>query len=271
MLDELAVEIDDVQGSVVADVDATHGWLALQFTVESVTPSAHEVIRLDGEQAPRAVYSFVFPGSAIGGTSVEGVRRSLGPDEVGVSEPITGFNSHLAFYLLGAAILGRIHFVPAGTEMIRTLSLMYAPVFGPFTQVLFLFGAFAVLYSTFFVANAGQARMCADAMQVTGLSRKGHDAFRRNVRWLSGLFPFICLAVYCIFTAPKELVMFSGLMQAIMLPMLSAAALYFRYRRCDGRIVPTMLWDVFLWASAIGMLVTGVWAAKEALFKYFGG
>ncbi len=177
----------------------------------------------------------------------------------------------IAFYLLGAAILGRIHFIPEGTEMIRTLSLMYAPVFGSFTQILFLFGAFAVLYSTFFVANAGQARMCADAMQVTGLAVKKHDVYRRNVRWLSGLFPLVCLAVLCLVDKPVMLVMFSGLMQAMMLPMLSAAALYFRYRRCDGRIMPTVLWDVFLWASAAGMLVTGVWAAKEALFRYFGG
>ena len=50
-------------------------------------------------------------------------------------------------------------------------------------------------------------------------------------------------------------------MQAMMLPMLSGAALYFRYHRCDERIMPGKAWDVFLWISAIGMLVTGSWAA----------
>lgn len=177
----------------------------------------------------------------------------------------------IAFYLLGAAILGRIRLQPEGTEMIRTLSLMYAPVFGSFTQLLFLFGAFAVLYSTFFVANAGQARMCADAMQVTGLTTKKHEIYRRNVRRLSGLFPFICLTVYVLIPSPKELVLLSGAMQAMMLPMLSAAALYFRYRRCDSRIIPTRFWDVFLWVSAIGMLITGSWALYSVITKYFAG
>lgn len=36
----------------------------------------------------------------------------------------------LAFYLLGAAILGRIGLQPKGTDMIRTLGVMYEPVFG---------------------------------------------------------------------------------------------------------------------------------------------
>ncbi len=47
-------------------------------------------------------------------------------------------------------------------------------------------------------------------------------------------------------------------MQAIMLPMLAFAALFFRYRRCDSRIEPGPLWDVLLWISAAGMLVAGV-------------
>ena len=55
----------------------------------------------------------------------------------------------IAFYLLGAAVLGRSNLIPEGSEMIQTLSAMYQPVFGDFAQNLFLFGAFAVLFSTF--------------------------------------------------------------------------------------------------------------------------
>ena len=177
----------------------------------------------------------------------------------------------IAFYLCGAAILGRIHLVPQGSEMIRTLSLMYEPVFGSWAQILFLFGAFAVLYSTFFIANAGQARMCADAFQVLGFTAKNPKTLRRVVIGLSGLFPLICLAIYAAFpNDPKQLVLISGMMQAIMLPMLSAAALYFRYRRSDPRIMPSKLWDIFLWISAIGMLITGASAAYLQLAKQFG-
>ena len=64
----------------------------------------------------------------------------------------------VAFYLLGAAVLHREGLDPDGNQMIRILRRMYLPVFGAWTKWLFLFGAFAVLYSTFFVANAGHAR-----------------------------------------------------------------------------------------------------------------
>jgi hypothetical protein len=57
------------------------------------------------------------------------------------------------------------------------------------------------------------------------------------------------------------------MMQALMLPMLSAAALYFRYHKCDPRLAPGKLWDVFLWLSSLGMLVTGLWLAYGEIAK----
>ena len=70
--------------------------------------------------------------------------------------------------------------------------------------------------------------------------------------------PLTCLLVYLVFPQTTVLVLLSGVMQAIMLPMLAFAALFFRYRRCDPRIRPGWLWDVLLWISAVGMLVAGV-------------
>ena len=49
-------------------------------------------------------------------------------------------------------------------------------------------------------------------------------------------------------------------MQAVMLPMLGFAALFFRYRRCDPRMVPGAGWDLSLWISVVAMFVAGVWA-----------
>ncbi len=172
----------------------------------------------------------------------------------------------IAFYLLGAAILHQIGLIPEGTEMIRTLAVMYEPVFGTWTTILFLFGAFAVLYSTFFVANASHARVFPDALRVCGAGDKDDKSYRRRIRFFSGLFPFLCLIVYIFFPKPTALVLASGVMQALLLPMLSFAALYFRYRRSDRRVAPGRLWDVFLWISAIGMLVAGAWLALTVFF-----
>jgi len=171
----------------------------------------------------------------------------------------------VVFYLLGAAVLGRTELNPEGTRMVRTLSEMYVPVFGELAQGVFLFGAVAVLYSTFFLANAGHARVSADAMQIFGISARTTRARQCWTKVFSGLFPFICLFVYIYVRAPVALVLLSGVMQAIMLPMLAGAALYFRYTHSDERLRPSPLWDAMLWLSAFGCLLAGGWLALTKL------
>jgi Mn2+/Fe2+ NRAMP family transporter len=172
----------------------------------------------------------------------------------------------LAFYLCGAAILGRIAMVPDNRDLVRTLTVMYEPVFGAAAPVLFLFGAFAVLFSTFFVANAGHARTVADALAVVGLASGAPRVRRRWVVAFSGLFPLVALGIYLWLGDPIGLVLASGVMQAIMLPMLSGAALWFRYRRTDVRLAPGRWWDLWLWLSAAGMFVAGGYLALSKLF-----
>jgi Mn2+/Fe2+ NRAMP family transporter len=174
----------------------------------------------------------------------------------------------VAFYLLGAATLGRSGLDPQGSELIQTLSVMYQPVFGSAAQALFLFGAFAVLYSTFFVANAGHARVFPDALRILGLASRSPQQYRRLVKILSGVFPMACLIIYLRFPQPAALVLLSGVMQAIMLPMLALAALFFRYRRCDPRVEPGRVWDGALWISAAGMFVAGIWTFFSQIWKH---
>ena len=83
--------------------------------------------------------------------------------------------------------------------------------------------------------------------------------------WLSGIFPLLCLVIYVLFPKPAQLVLISGLMQALMLPMLAIAGLYFRFRRNDTRLEPGRVWDACLWVSAIGMSVAGIWALISKL------
>lgn len=193
--------------------------------------------------------------------------------DAGVSMLIYTFAT-VAFYLLGATVLHRSGLDPQGSQLVRTLGEMYVPVFGTWAKILFLFGAIAVLYSTFFVANAGHTRVAADAVGVFGVGRGDDHARRWWIKAFCVFFPAFAL-VTCIFIRkPGELVLFSGLMQAIMLPMLAGATLYFRYRRCDSRIVPGRLWTLMLWLSAVGMLIAGTWAGVTKtldLFRAWGG
>jgi Mn2+/Fe2+ NRAMP family transporter len=177
----------------------------------------------------------------------------------------------VGFYLLGAAILGRTGLDPEGEQMVRTLGQMYVPVFGAAAQVVFLFGAFAVLYSTFFVATASHARVCADALRVFGVSKGDEATYRWWVRAFCIGLPLLFLASYAFFKAPKQLVLAGGFMGALMLPLLGVAALYFRYRRCDARLVPGRLWDFGLWLSIAGLFLAGGYALYSKVMEIVGG
>jgi Mn2+/Fe2+ NRAMP family transporter len=166
----------------------------------------------------------------------------------------------LAFYLLGAAVLGRIGLNPEGRDMVRTLTAMYIPVFGPLGYVVFLAGAFAVLYSTLFVAAAGNSRMVADALGLYGLT-DGSEAGR--VKWtrrISAVWPLVALLLYAYVQAPSKMIVACGIAQSIMLPLLGAAALYFRYWRSDPDLRPGRLWDAMLWIAFAAFVIVGTWS-----------
>lgn len=173
----------------------------------------------------------------------------------------------VAFYLLGAAVLGRIGLDPTGRDMVRTLAAMYIPVLGSWAYVVFLAGAFAVLYSTFFVAAAGNARMVADALGLVGLT-DGSEAVR--AKWtpiISAIWPFVAVGLYVCVQAPAAMVLTCGIAQSIMLPLLGGAALYFRYKRSDARLRPGWAWDVMLWLSFAGFLIVGSWSLFSTFVK----
>ena len=177
----------------------------------------------------------------------------------------------LAFYLLGAAVLGRVGLNPEGAGLIRTLAQMYEPVFGSWAPPVFLVGAFCVLYSTFFVTGAGFARLGADALVVFGLTDGGDAAHRRWVRRFSAAYPLVCVGVYAFVRAPAKLVLASGLAQALMLPVLGFAALWLRYRRVDPALRPGRTWDALLWLSFAGFLVAGGWSLAVRLVPSLAG
>jgi hypothetical protein len=130
----------------------------------------------------------------------------------------------IAFYLLGTAILGRIGLVPEGSEMIRTLAVMYVPVFGEWAQWLFLFGAFAVLFSTFFIGSAGHCRTGADVMVVMKMIDGDESTRRRWIKFFAFGFPLAATLVSFTIGSPVVLILIGGVAQAILLPMIALGA-----------------------------------------------
>ncbi len=178
-------------------------------------------------------------------------------------------SSTVVFYILGAAVLHRANLHPQGMEMIRTLAAMYEPVFGKWAVELFLVGAIAVLYSTFFVVNASKGRVFADALVIFGWRKHDPKGDRTWIKWLCLGFPIVSFLFFWLYPKPKELVLLAGTMQAFLLPMLAFAAIYFRYKYAIAALRPTRIYDVFLWISAVGMLIAGVWLAWSKLASAF--
>jgi hypothetical protein len=175
--------------------------------------------------------------------------------------------STVAFYLLGAAILGRINLIPADEGMIRTVAQMYVPVFGDWSEGLFLFGAFTVLYSTYFVFAAGFSRIISDALILLRILENTPQSRARWQQLISATLPLLALLLFITIGAPVDMILWSGLGQATVLPMLGAAALYFRYYRLDTRLRPPMIADILLWLSFAGLLVIGIWSVYSNLIK----
>lgn len=171
----------------------------------------------------------------------------------------------VAFYILGASVLHQRGLNPSGNQMIRVLSQMYADVFAPWGDLIFLGGAFAVLYSTFFVATAGNARIAADALRIFREERVDDVRLHVWVRRFCAALPFVSFGIYLVSKDPVGLVLLSGIMQSIMLPLLGGAALYYRYKSCDPRVAPSKTWDFWLWLSVFGLAIAGVWGAGDKL------
>ena len=207
-------------------------------------------------------------GSALWNERAQGWMRVMRFDAWGAMVVYTF--ATVTFYLLGAAVLHRVGLNPERDDMVRTLAVMFRPVFSNWAAAVFLFGAFAVLYSTFFVSNASHARTFSDALRVVGLIKEDEGTRQKWIRILSGVFPILCLVIYLTFKSPVQLVLLSGVAQGIMLPMLAGAALFFRYRRCVPALRPGKLWDLMLWLSALAMLITGTWTVINKLQTYLG-
>ena len=171
----------------------------------------------------------------------------------------------IAFYLLGAATLGRLGLRPEGSEMVRTLGQMYVPIFGEWIREVFLLGAFAVLYSTFFVAAAGNARLVTDGLILSGRISESDANRAAWVKRLSMAWALVAMSLALFFQNPVAMVLASGIAQAIMLAAIAIAVLFFRYRDLDPRLLPTRAWDALLWISAIGFLIIGAWTIWQKL------
>lgn len=172
----------------------------------------------------------------------------------------------VAFYFLGAAvlhrqILGGLMQTPKGPQMILTLSEMYVHIFGGWTKIVFMIGAWAVLFKTLYVASAGHARLSADFLNLAKLVQYNEPGLRH--RWIQRFcifFPTLALVLYLSFREPKLMVTIGGYAQGVTIPIIAGAALYLRYFRTDRRLAPSWFSDLCLWVAFVLISAVAVYA-----------
>jgi Mn2+/Fe2+ NRAMP family transporter len=172
----------------------------------------------------------------------------------------------VAFYVLGASVLFGIGEVPVGYDMVGTLSRMYTETFGPGAFYLFLAGAFFVLYSTVFSATASNSRVLVDFFQLTGAFRITDEKRRKFwIRAMVASLLTLCAALYLLVGEPVYMVVFGGIAQACMLPIIGFSTLYLRYRRLEAALRPGVVTDVLLWLCSTLMLSFALYAVAARL------
>ena len=175
------------------------------------------------------------------------------------------------FYLLGAAILNRQGMVPESKELISTLGAMYTDSLGPWAKSVFVVGAFVVLYSTLFAALAAWTRMFADAFARIGVFDFGDEAKRRKyIALCAWIIPIVWATLFLTIEKPALMVLLGGLPTVGILIIVVFAALYFRYRRLDARMVPTFKYDLALWGSSIAIAIVAGFGAFDIAKLWLG-
>jgi Mn2+/Fe2+ NRAMP family transporter len=172
-----------------------------------------------------------------------------------------------AFYLLGAALLHAHGEVPEGYAMVETLSKMFTETLGPWAKVIFLIGAFFVLYSTLFTATASWARIFGDAFGQLGWVKFDDETARKRViGTLSWAFPAIWCLLFLVIQMPVAMILLGGIATSILLLIVVWAAIVFRYRVLPHSLTPSRTYDFFFWLSVVSILtvsVYGIWQVMK--------
>jgi Mn2+/Fe2+ NRAMP family transporter len=160
----------------------------------------------------------------------------------------------VAFYLLGASVLHRMGVVPADHDTIAVLSNIYTQTLGDWALWAFYAGAVVTLYGTIFAATAAHARLFADAVRIAGVYARDDGASR--LRWRTRfviVLSVLPVVFYWSLRSPVQMVVAGGIAQALMLPLIGAAAIYLRHRRLPADVQPSAATTVSLWVSTAVM------------------
>lgn len=174
--------------------------------------------------------------------------------------------STVAFYFMGAAVLHPQGLDPKGTELVQTLSNMYVGPFGQWARILFLIGAGAVLFKTLYLSCAANSRLTADFLNLMGFTDSKNPEQRASiVRRFCLIYPCLALFFYVVARDPTLMVKIGGIAQAMTLPMIASAAVYFRFFKLHSGIRPTLVTGGLVLVALASIWIVALYAVPHQL------
>jgi Mn2+/Fe2+ NRAMP family transporter len=125
-----------------------------------------------------------------------------------------------------------------------------------------------VLYSTIFISTASNSRLAADVVGLLGIVKLDTPEKKaKAIRIACVVLPALFCIFYLSVGKPVTLVTIGAVAQALMLPFLSFAALYFLYKQTHEQLRPSAAWIFFLWVSGVLMTSVGLYQVIGELQK----
>lgn len=174
--------------------------------------------------------------------------------------------STASFYILGAAVLNRQGLEPTGTDVIETISSIFTSTVGAWAGPVFLVFAAIALFKTILANVPSLSRQTANALSVFGAFTWRDKPVRD--KWMRGLMVFMpvfwgLLAV--VFSAPLQMVIIGGILNALYLMAVAVCAVYLSLRDTDPRIRDGKPFMIYLLVSAIAIFAVGTIALVDML------
>jgi Mn2+/Fe2+ NRAMP family transporter len=170
------------------------------------------------------------------------------------------------FYLLGAAILHRQGLLPAGMEVVETLSRLYTESLGNWAGSMFLLGAFMVLYSTLFSALGAWSRLFSDAFgQIGWIDFQDSKQRHLAIGIFAWFFPLAWASLFLVMRTPVLMVTIGGLITTVILLIVVFAALHFRYRQVPQPLLPSKFYDSAFWISVFAIVMVAIYGIYRFL------
>jgi manganese transport protein len=139
-----------------------------------------------------------------------------------------------AFYLLGAAILHGTTIIPQGNGVIETIALIYTQSLGPGAKLIYLVGAFFVLFSSVFATLAAWTRLFSDMAGQLGWINFFDVAQRKKaVKLLAWVIPCLWAIMYFSINLPVLMILSGGIVGSVLLFVVVFAAIHFYKKRVE--------------------------------------